>query len=131
MRTTWSGGQSMSTMSSLPKPKVAAFLSLCYHLCHPLRLPCTSRGILCGKSQLNLLNQPPLPGSHLNQPPLSQSPPSQPPRLTQPHLPRVGPPHSHQTMKIWLPILSTGLQPLLGGLMRIRELANLCGALQG
>ena len=78
-------------MSSLPKPQLAAFLSLCYHLHHPLCLPCTSRGILRGKSQLNLLNQPPLPRGHLNQPPLSQSPTSQPPRLAQPHLPRGRP----------------------------------------
>ena len=113
------------------KTQLAAFLSLCYHLRHPLRLPCTSQGILQGKSQLNLLNKPPLPRDHLNQPPLSQSPPSQPPRLTHPHIPRVGPPHAHQPMRIQLLALSSGHQPLLGGPMRIRGWVNVCGALQG
>ena len=37
---------------------------------------CLSRNFYVEKSQLNLLNQPPLPRGHLNQPPLSQSPPS-------------------------------------------------------
>ena len=87
--------------------------------------------ILHGKSQLNLLNQPPRLRDHLNQPPLSQSPPSQPPRLAHPHLPRVGPPHAHQPMKIRLPALGPGHQPLLGRPMRIRGWVNLCGSLHG
>ena len=58
-------------------------------------------------------------------------PPSQPPRPPQPHLPRVGPPHVHQPMKIRLPALSSGHQPLLGGPMRIRGWVNLCGAQHG
>ena len=45
-------------------------------------------------------NLRPLPRGRLNQPPLSQSPPSQPQRLTLPRLPRVGPPHAHQPMRI-------------------------------
>ena len=60
----------------------------------------------------------------LNQPPLPQSPPSQPP-----HLPRVGPPHAHQPIKIRLPALSHGHQPLLGEPMTIRGWVNHCGAL--
>ena len=61
-----------------------------------------------------------VPRGHLNQPPLSQSPPRQPPRLAQSHLPRVGPPHAHQPIRIRLPALSSDHQPLLGGPMRIR-----------
>ena len=93
--------------------------------------PCTSRGTSRGASQLNLLNQPPLPRGHLNQPPLSQSPPSQPSRLTQSHLPRVGPPHAHQPMRIRPLALSSGHPPLLGGPMRICGWIHLCDALRG
>ena len=113
------------------KTPAGASPSLCHYLPHHRHLLCTSRGIYNGNGQPNLLNQPPLPRDHLNQPPLSQSPPSQPPRLAQPHLPRVGPPHAHQPMKIRLPALSPGHQPLLGGPMRIRGWVNLCGALHG
>ena len=86
----------------------------------PSHLLCTSRGTSRGVSQPNLLNQPPLPGGHLNQPPLSQSPLSQPPPLTQSRLPRVGPPHAHQPIKIRPLALSPGHRPLLGEPMRIR-----------
>ena len=78
-----------------------------------------SRNLTC-VSQPNLLIQPPLPGGHLNQPPLSQSPLSQPPHLTQSRLPRVGPPHAHQPIKIRLSALSSGHRPLPGEPMRIR-----------
>ena len=101
-------------MLSLPKFQLAAFLSLCHLQHHPRRLLCTSPGIIHGENQLDLLIQPPLPRGHLNQPPLSQSPPSQPPHLTQSHLPRVGPPHAHQPIRIRLPALSSGHRPLLG-----------------
>ena len=92
MRTTWFGGRYTSTMLSLPRPQLAAFLSPFHLQHHLLRLICTSRGISHGVSQPNLLIQPPLPRGHLNQPPLSQSPLNQPPHLTQSHLSRVGPP---------------------------------------
>ena len=101
------------------KPQLAASLSPFHLLHHPLRLLCTSQGTSRGPSQPNLLIQPPLPRGHLNQPPLSQSPLSQPPHLTQSHLPRVGPPHAHQPIRIRLPALSSGHRPLLGGPMRI------------
>ena len=58
-------------------------------------------------------------------------PPSQLPRLTQSHLPRVGPPHAHQPMRIRPLALSSGHQPLLGGPMRIRGWIHLCDALRG
>ena len=76
--------------------------------------------------------QPAAPTEGSTQPAaLSQSPPSQPPHLAQSHLPRVGPPHAHQPMRIRLLALGPGHQPLLGGPMRIRGWANLCGALRG
>ena len=78
---------------------------------------------------------PPQPAAPTEGPPqlaaLSQSPPSQPPRPTQSHLPRVGPPHAHQPIRIRLLALSSGHQPLLGGPMRIRSWTNLCDALRG
>ena len=90
-------------MPSLPKFQLAAFLSLCHLQHHPRCLLCTSPGIIHGENQLDLLNQPPLPRGHINQLPLSQSPPSQPPHFTQSHLPRVGPPHARQPIRIRLP----------------------------
>ena len=112
MRTTWFSGRYTSTMRSLPKPQLAASPSL-RHLQHHLhRLLSTSRGTTPGENQLNLLNQPPLPRGPLNQPPLPQSLPSQPLHLSQPRLPRVGPPRAPQPM-------------------RIRGWAHLCDALRG
>ena len=90
-----------------------------------------SRNYTWGKPTRPPPSAAPTEGGHLNQPPLSQSPPSQPPHLTQSRLPRVGPPHAHQPIKIRLPALSSGHQPLLGGPMRIRGWAHLCGALRG
>ena len=100
MRTTWFGGRYTSTMRSLPKFHLAASPPL-HHLQHHLRrLLSISRGIIPGESQLQLLNQSPLPRGLLNQPPLPQSLTSQPLHLSQPRLPRVGPPHAPQPMKI-------------------------------
>ena len=108
---TWCEGRYTSTMLSQPKSQLMASLSLCLHLNHPCLLQDTSRGVFNGlkPGQQFLLNQPPLP----------QSPPSQPPRSAPPRLPRVGPPHAHQPIRIRLPALSHGHQPLLGGPMKV------------
>ena len=82
----------MSTMPSLPKFQLAAFLSLCHLQHHPLRLPCTSRGTLRGESRLNLLNQLPLP--RVTQPAAPVAEPAQP--ATAPH--PVSPPPSRPTI---------------------------------
>ena len=111
------------------KTPVGGFPSLCLCLNHHCLPLCTSRGVISGNGQLNFLNQPPLLQNLLNQPPLPKSPPSQPPRHARPCLPRVGPLHAHQPITIWLPILSPGHQPLLGGPMKIRGWVNHCGAL--
>ena len=77
------------------------------------------------------LPQPAAPASEPPQPAAPTTEPTQPaaaPRAATP--PRVGPPHAHQPIIIWLLVLSPGHQPLLGGPMRIRSLANHCGALQ-
>ena len=111
------------------RPRLEAFPSLYLYLNHRCLHLCTSRGVISGNGQLNFLNQPPLLQSLLNQPSLPQSPPSQPPSHSQPRLPRVGPPHAHQPITIWLPTLSPGHQPLLGGPMKIRGWVSHCGTL--
>ena len=108
---TWCSGRYTSTMLSQPESLLMDSLSLCLHLNHPCLVQDISRGV---SSVLD-------PGHQflLNQPPLPQSPPSQPPRHALPRLPRVGPPHAHQPIRIRLPTLSHGHQPLLGGPMTI------------
>ena len=76
--------------------------------------------------------QPAAPAEGSPQPAAPAAEPTQPaaaPSAATP--PRVGPPRAHQPMKIRLPALSPGHQPLLGGPMRIRGWVNLCGALHG
>ena len=66
-------------------------------------------------------------------PPQPAAPAEEPTQLAAAHapprLPRVGPPHAHQPIKIRLPALSHGHQPLLGGPMKICSWVNHCGAL--
>ena len=123
----WCGEPSTLTMSSRPKPLLAAFLSPWCLKQHLHRHPCTLRGILHGVSLLLLLNQPPLPGNCLNQPPLSQSTPRLPLLPARPRLPRVGLPHAQQPMGIRPLALSPGQRPLRGEPMGMR--VNLCDVL--
>ena len=74
------------------------------------------------------LPQPAAPAAELPQPAAPTTETTQP-AAAQPRLPRVGPPHAHQPITIWLPVLSPGHQPLLGGPMKIRGWVNHCGAL--
>ena len=94
MRTTWFDGRYTSTMSSLPKPQLAAFLSPFHLQRRLLRLLCTSRGTSRGVSQPNLLIQP-VPTEGSPQPAAPVAEPAQPATSSHP----VSPPPSRPTTR--------------------------------
>ena len=95
--------------------------------------PLPPTGYLPRSFQRPRLAKPPQPAAPVAEPPQPAAPvaePAQPaaaPRAATP--PPIGPPHAHQPIKIRLPDLNLGHQPLLGGPMKIRGWVSHCGAL--